>query len=268
MKKTISAPCAGPRPLSCVVSACGKTWFLQSLTGRPQTLILSRRASAVSKDGRRLPASEKASFDTPPSAVTQDEEGGGGGACPERSRGTATQGEGCRGTAEPAPGEVEGPLLRVRRSGGLLGMSDVGADLRVRQLARTRTRKTGAHTGAPLRQTIQSGIFQHPLQGLLKKPLKKVHRKPHRGEGIPIIELFAVGTGLRACPDEGQPRRVVPTTANPPLSDFFNNPLQGGSDSFLSRLSAMLFKSEVRSRGGGGQFRARKGFSTTTEAAG
>ena len=258
MKKTISAPCAGPRPLSCVVSACGKTWFLQSLTGRPQTLILSRRASAVSKDGRRLAASEKASFDTPPSAVTQDEEGGGGGACPERSRGTATQGEGCRGTAEPAPGEVEGPLLRVRRSGGLLGMSDVGADLRVRPLARTRTRKTGAHTGAPLRRTIQSGIFQQPLQGLLKK-------SSARREGIPIIELFTVGTGLRACPDEGQPRRVVPTK---PSRRFFNNPLQGGSDSFPSRLSAMLFKSEVRSRGGGGQFRARKGFSTTPEAAG
>ena len=36
-------------------------------------------------------------FDTPPSADTQGEEGGG--------------------TAEPAPSEVEGPLLRVRRSG-------------------------------------------------------------------------------------------------------------------------------------------------------
>ena len=136
MKKTISAPCAEPRSLSYVVSTCGKTWFLQSLTGRPQTLILSRRASAVSKDGRRLAASEKASFDTPPSAVTQDEEGGGGGACPERSRGTATQGEGCRGTAEPARSKVEGPLLRVRRSGGLFGMSDVGAAPRGRPFRR------------------------------------------------------------------------------------------------------------------------------------
>ena len=156
-------------------------------------------------------------------------------------------------TNTPSQGAVEKPLVnRVRR---------VGADLRVRPLARTRTRKTGAHTGAPLRQTIQSGIFQQSLQGLLKK-------SSARREGIPIIELFAVGTGLRACPDEGQPRRVVPTTANPPLSDFFNNPLQGGSDYFFSRLSAMLFKSEERSRVGGGQFRARRGFSTTPEAAG
>ena len=60
---------------------------------RPQNLILSRRASAVSKDGRRLPSCESASFDTPPSAATQDEEDGSG-ACPERSRGAATQDEG------------------------------------------------------------------------------------------------------------------------------------------------------------------------------
>ena len=31
-----------------------------------------------------------------------------------------TQDEGYRGTAEPAPSKIEGPLLRVRRSGGLL----------------------------------------------------------------------------------------------------------------------------------------------------
>ena len=43
---------------------------------------------------------------------------------------------------------------------------------------------------------------------------------------------------------------------------------QGKSDSLLSRLLAMLFKSEVRSCAGGDQFRARRGFSTTPEAAG
>ena len=47
------APCAEPRPLSFVVSTHGITWFSQSLLGRTQTLILSRRASAVSKDGRQ-----------------------------------------------------------------------------------------------------------------------------------------------------------------------------------------------------------------------
>ncbi len=49
---------------------------------------------------------------------------------------------------------------------------------------------------------------------------------------------------------------------------FFQQPPQGGSDSLLSRLLAMLFISEVRSRAGGGEFRASRGFSTTPEEAG
>ncbi len=140
MKKTISAPCAEPRSLSYVVSTYGKTWFSQSLIGRPQTLILSRRASAVSKDGRRKRSLLGRVL--PPQARTSPHSTGSGQALrytqdrPSIRGFAATQGEGCRGTAEPARSKVEGPLLRVRRSGGLFGMSDVGAAPRGRPFRR------------------------------------------------------------------------------------------------------------------------------------
>ena len=81
-----------------------------------------------------------------------------------------------------------------------------------------------------MRLEVRDGV-QFRGRDLLKK-------SSARREGIPIIELFAVRTGLRACPDEGQPRRVVPTTANSPLSDFFNNPdkeKQGQAESLRRR---------------------------------
>ena len=46
------------------------------------------------------------------------------------------------------------------------------------------------------------------IKGKTTPPLRVVVEKPLVGEGIPIIEWFTVGTGLRACPDEGQPRRA------------------------------------------------------------
>ena len=86
-------------------------------------------------------------------------------------------------------------------------------------------------------------FFYPPVKGLLKKSSR-------RTEGIPIIELFTVGTGLRACPDEGQPwragqaRRPVPTKPSYPhrLKRLFQQTPQGGSDSLLSRRLAMSTK--------------------------
>ena len=64
------------------------------------------------------------------------------------------------------------------------------------------------------------------------------------------------------------------TSLLPPKKELFHRAFpsgcptpQGGRDSLLTRLLAMLFKSEVRSRAGGGRFRARRGFSTIPEEA-
>ena len=64
------------------------------------------------------------------------------------------------------------------------------------------------------------------------------------------------------------------TSLLPPKKELFHRAFpsgcptpQGGSDSLLSRLLAMLFNSEVRTRAGVDQFRARRVFSTTPEEA-
>ncbi len=74
----------------------------------------------------------------------------------------------------------------------------------------------------------------------IHSPLEGSVEKPSGGEEIPIIELFTVGTGPRACPrppcpcciwmntTDGRPRGAAPTVAiRGVCRDFFNSPLKG-----------------------------------------
>ena len=177
------------------------------------------------------------------------------------------------------------PLLRVRRSGGLLRMKKVlraGAANAPQVLfpwgAVVKSSRCGKTTVIPAKAGIHFTIFAFVFA--FNSDSREGAARPNPGmRSIYMAAAVSSPAGREDVRAKGQRQRRKWIPAFAGMTNKTRTPLvvtapprgcPTGRDLSLrrSRLLAMLFKSEVRNRVGGGQFRARKGFSTTPEAAG